>query len=131
MNPKLGLIFFAAVFAGGCMTPHKQNAIMESWRGHSARELIAAWGLPAQTKSDGSGGRVLIYDVSVRTLAPGPSTSTLTPGMSHFANANDDLSRAATFGSGNESGETFTLRRSRTFWVNSRGTIYRWAWDRL
>jgi hypothetical protein len=35
--------------------------MMESWRGHHQSELIASWGPPQSTASDGAGGTILIY----------------------------------------------------------------------
>jgi hypothetical protein len=37
------------------------NEVMQSWMGKSAGDLIASWGPPTATSTDGRGGAVLTY----------------------------------------------------------------------
>ena len=39
--------------------------VMDSWLGHSKQSLIASWGPPARTASDGGNGEILIYSKQV------------------------------------------------------------------
>src|SRR5438034_6258382 len=55
---KLSIIALILLTAG-CAS--NVNDMMQSWVGHHQSELIAKWGPPQQTASDGKGGTVLVY----------------------------------------------------------------------
>jgi hypothetical protein len=122
------------------MTSKKMNAIMSSWMGHNANDLIAAWGPPAATMSDGSGGQIFIYDQSGQVVLPG--TSTTTANYTGTANAtynqfgNVGTANANAYGTANATTTyhpptVIPINRKRMFWVNQRGEIYRWSWQGL
>lgn len=39
------------------------NAAMASWQGRNWNDLVASWGPPARVMDDGSGGRILTYEI--------------------------------------------------------------------
>jgi hypothetical protein len=42
-----------------CATP---GDAMKSWIGHTQEDVIAKWGNPTYTTTDGSGGKILVYE---------------------------------------------------------------------
>ena len=133
----LGII---AVLLCSCNTPSKMNALLSSWEGKNVNDLIASWGPPTQTMSDGSGGQILIYDQSRTIVLPGSSTTTTnyngttngnvyaTPG---YANYNQNTSGTANSYTTYNPPTPINISRQRMFWANSDGTIYRWSWKGL
>ncbi len=134
------LATIAVVVLSGCMTPEKMNALMGSWMGHNLNDLIASWGPPSRTMSDGQGGQILIYDQSTQIVLPGSATTT----SSYTGTANGTYSQFGSFGTANtnvtgteQSTTTYQpptvipIKRVRMFWANSSGTIYRWSWRGL
>ena len=106
LEPYLKLVIvLVAVGLGGCMTPSKTDKIMNSWIGHYGYELTAIWGTPTGERSDGNGGRILIYDESSDTVFP----------AMHPDHGVTELS----------------VTRTRMFWVQPDGTIYRCTWQGL
>ena len=83
-------------------------------------DLIASWGPPARTMSDGSGGQILIYDMSGRVVLPGSSTTTI--------NVYGNTAVANTYSTPDT---VIPIKRERLFWVDSSGQIYRWSWRGL
>lgn len=84
---------------------------MASWVGQPQSELIAAWSPPNRTAPDGAGGTVLIYGAYVNlgqtpgTVYPQGGQVRYTPSQQHG------------------------YVRTRMFYVNSDGIIYRWRWQ--
>lgn len=61
-KPSIKLFFALISFTllvQGCASTQK---IMDSWLGHHQSDLIASWGPPTRTASDGKGGSILIYE---------------------------------------------------------------------
>lgn len=90
------------------------NEMMQSWVGHHQSELIAKWGPPLQTASDGKGGTVLIYGEYVDLGQ--------TPGQ-----ARRDYFGNITYTAPQQQG----YQRTRMFYVNQNGYIYHWRWQGL
>ncbi len=103
-----GTILVSSVLATlGCASVNSQ---MQSWVGHHQSELIASWGPPDRTASDGNGGVVLIYG-SYRDFGQ-------TPGKVY-----SDGSYTAPRANG--------YYATRMFYVNADGVIYSWRWKGL
>jgi hypothetical protein len=129
-----------SLIVASCNTPSKMNALMSSWEGHNVNDLIASWGPPNGTMSDGEGGQILIYDQSRTMVLPGSAVTTsnynATTTGNVYGNQNYANYNANTYGNG-YSQTTYTpptaipINRKRLFWVNSSGTIYRWSWQGL
>ena len=103
----------------GC--PAAINKSMASWEGHNVNELIAAWGPPSQTFSDGNGGQVFVYAESRQWIQPGSATTTAsatTVGNYTYGSATTVYQPAYVEG----------YNAYRMFWVDSSGTIYSWSW---
>jgi hypothetical protein len=116
------------------------NELMSSWMGKDANDLIAAWGPPNQTMSDGNGGQIFVYDQSRTVSLPGSSVTTTnfnantngnvyaTPGYANYnANTNGSANTYTTYNPPTQ----ININRQRLFWVNSSGTLYRWSWRGL
>jgi hypothetical protein len=102
----------ALVFAvAGCVSP---SQTMQTWVGHHQSELIASWGPPQSTASDGAGGTILIYG--------------------GYVNLGQQPGQIVNNGYGNYSytaPQQQGYQRSRMFYVNSNGIIYSWRWQGL
>ena len=129
-----------ALLLSGCMTTKKMNAIMGSWTGCNVNDLIADWGPPSGTMSDGNGGQILIFDRSGQFVVPGTATTT----ANYMGNAtatysqygNTGVANANSYGTGYSTTtyqppRVIPVNRKRMFWVNRKGTIYRWSWQGL
>jgi len=69
------LVILLCLGLAGCATINKT---MESWMGANANDLIASWGPPQQTMSDGQGGQILVYSSARTWTTPGQATTTTT-----------------------------------------------------
>ena len=122
------------------MTKEKMNTLMDSWSGHNVNDLIASWGPPNSTMSDGQGGQILIYDQSRQVVLPGSATTTTTGVATGNAvytqNGNYGTANANVYGTGT-SQTTYNpptvipINRKRLFWISSEGRVYRWSWQGL
>ncbi|SRR6266508_5471973 len=100
--PTLLFLILPLVTLGGCASV---DSMMASWMGHHQSELIASWGPPQRTASDGAGGTVLIYlEYRSQVGRTGSVLGALTAGGSVA---------------------------ERMFYVNADGIIYRWRWRGL
>lgn len=100
------------IFSSGCAT--QTNEKMQSWLGHHQSELIASWGPPQKTASDGKGGTILIYESYVN-LGQNPGRAT----TDYYGNI--------TYTAPQQRG----YNRARMFYVNPEGKIYSWRWRGL
>ena len=57
------IVAVAMIGTAGCTSISKT---MQAWVGHHFSELIAAWGPPDKTFSDGRGGQIFIYTRTLR-----------------------------------------------------------------
>jgi len=126
----------------GCATAI--NKTMDSWMGNNVNDLIASWGPPQQTMSDGQGGQILVYSSNVQWTTPGRAVTNVAGSANTYGNLNANTYGQNTYGtySGNTYGSatattTYTpaqtngYQRQRLFWVDSNGRIYRWSWKGL
>ena len=104
------LLLLCFSFCGGCAS--SINKVMESWTGSHQSDLIASWGPPTRTASDGKGGEVLIYEAYV-DLGQTPGTAYVDP----WGNVRYTAPR--------QNGYT----RVREFYVDQNGIIYSWRWQ--
>ncbi len=113
MNAIKSLLCAVALTLGlvGCVSP---SETMQTWVGHHQSELIASWGPPQSTASDGKGGTILIYQSYVNLgQTPGQVTPT------GYGNYYYTAPQQNGYG------------RSRMFYVDSNGIIYSWRWQGL
>ena len=114
----------------GCAT--MINKKMASWMGHNVNDLIASWGPPQQTMSDGQGGQILIYSQARQWTTPGQSTTSTTG----TANVYGNVYSAHGYGTSTSQTtynppQTSGYSAQRMFWVDQDGRIYRWSWRGL
>ena len=95
----------------GCAGPSKA---MQSWVGHHQSDLIASWGPPQSTASDGKDGTILIYQSYVNL---GQTPGQVSPGG--YGTYYYTAPQQQGYG------------RSRMFYVDSSGMIYSWRWQGL
>lgn len=100
------------LFFTGCATT--TNNILDSWVGSHQSELIASWGPPNQTTTDGKGGTILIYGSYVN-LGQSPGRAS----VDYFGNV--------IYTNPQQRG----YERTRMFYVNPEGYIYSWRWQGL
>lgn len=127
------LALFIVYLSTGCASIDKT---MQSWVGHSANDLIASWGPPQQVFSDGQGGQVLVYTQVRQWTSPGRATTNTYGTANTYGNIYGNSYSANTYGSATSTttytpAQTHGYAASRTFWVNSGGGIYRYAWKGL
>jgi hypothetical protein len=107
------------------------NALMESWEGNEARDLVVAWGPPTQVYSDGKGGAVLVYVFTDTWTTPAHSDTRTTA----QATAVDSNGGPTAWEIKSQTVYTpervYQYSKWRAFWVNSQGIIYSWQWRGL
>ena len=108
------VLFLFSINLLGCTGGQKITDAMTSWVGHHQSELIAVWGPPDRTDSDGMDGKILIYE-KFRILEQ-------TKKKTHVGE-----SGYITYTKAKKRGYTAT----RMFYVNSEGIIYSWHWHGL
>lgn len=112
------------------------NKTMESWMGHNVNDLIASWGPPQQTMSDGQGGQIFIYTQTRQWTNPGQATTNTFGQVNTYGSYYGNNYSGNTYGSAQSTTtytppKTYGYRSQRMFWVDSNGRIYRWAWKGL
>jgi hypothetical protein len=122
------------VLTTGCFTPTKE---MQSFIGHPAADVAAAWGQPSSIMPDGNGGQVWIYtgertfttpgQVNTTAAAYGTTTGQFTPnysGIGYQANSYAAGSATTTYTPPQQT----TYQTIRSFYVSPDGIItgYRW-----
>ncbi len=114
----LGLIALVLIATTGCTSI---SQTMQAWVGHHYSELIAAWGPPDQTYSDGRDGQIFIYTRTIQWVQPATSTTTYQQNVTR----------------GSVTGQSTTVYNPavvhaftsyRMFWINKDGIIYSWAY---
>ncbi len=119
----------------GCASPDK---VMQSYMGHHYSDLVANWGMPQQKTPDGQGGEIWIYLQNRQWTTPGQANTTVYGTGNTYGNLSGN-SYGATY-QGNTSvygtaNTTYTPPQTRqwiarrTFFINSQGIIYRYAWQ--
>ena len=112
------LLLISLLVISGC--GGQVSKTMQSWVGHNSSELIASWGPPTRVLDDGNGGKLFIYEYGRSYTSPGYAT-TQTYGTTSYPQYQTTYYAPQTSG----------YVASRTFWVNSEGIIYNWAWKGL
>lgn len=106
--------------------------VMDSWLGSSRHDLLASWGPPTTILEGENGGEVWVYQRNVSYVVPGRSTTTTNATASgpkygdSFGNP-DSVSGTSTSTTVTTPPRTVTYQQTRTFWIDSRGIIYRWS----
>jgi len=131
----IGALLTAAL--SGCMTPSKE---MQSFVGRHSAELIARWGPPQLRPPAGQGGEVWTYCEPRPWTTPGHVNTTVygtgnsygnlygNPyGATYYGNANVEASATTTY----TPPQTHGYTAIRSFFIDSNGIVYRWAWKGL
>ena len=106
----------------GCAT--QVNNTMKSWEGSHYSDLIASWGPPSQVFEDGQDGKIFCYQTTGSYSTPGTANTS--------GNAYSYGNTATYYGTTTYNPpQTYSYQRSRMFWVNSAGYIYKWSWRGL
>lgn len=113
-----GLIVLILVGAAGCTSI---SQTMQAWVGHPFSALIAAWGPPDKTLSDGRGGQIVIYTHTARYVEPPISTTTYEQNTTE-----ESETEQSTTVYNPEVVEVYTSYRM--FFINADGIIYSWAY---
>jgi hypothetical protein len=114
-----------ALTISGCAAMNKQ---MASWEGRSVSDLIATWGPPTSTYSDGSGGTVVAWVYGHGSYSPAVSYTT---GNARAYRNGKDVEMEGGAMTVYYPAVASTWTSYRVFWADSSGTIYRWAWKGL
>lgn len=126
---RLTALILPALLLTGCLTG-RLNETMNSWVGHSASELIMAWGPPQAVYDDGQGGRVVVY-THERHFTTAPATATTSTTLNATVYNNDlvlgQAQSITTFTPAQTSGYTAW----RVFQIDQAGRIYNWSWRGL
>ena len=113
---------------------------MQSLVGQPSTELVARWGPPHQRMPDGHGGEIWTYFEQREWTTPGEATTTSYGTTNASGNPFGNPSSASYSGSSSSQSTTVTVYTPaqthsytvhRTFFLNSDGIIYRWAWKGL
>ena len=108
-NLNLGILLILT--SAACVSTEKINSMMASWEGRHQSELIAKWGPPDQVTTDGKSGSIVVYEEYINLGQSGGHGRLDSSGNVHYT-------------PGSHNGYT----RQRSFYVDSKGYIYRWRW---
>ena len=129
------LAVFALAFFAGCVATEEMNKTMSTWEGHSVKELLASWGTPTSTASDGQGGQILTYNKSHTEYLPASYTPDYAgAAVATYSWPEGDPALHARTHTPAQTPTIYTppqssrVNRMRVFWVDSSGRIYRWSW---
>ena len=113
MKKLLGILVLGLLLSGCFATTGKFEAVLDSWVGSSADELVSSWGAPNGVYEKNDGGRVLTYTRSHQSTFEGTTKTTV-----------DAWGQATTT---TTPGTDITLRCKTTFVVSSTGRITSWS----
>lgn len=111
--------------------------VMKSYLGAHRNDVIANWGAPQSVMSDGSGGEIWVYSQNRQMTTPGYSQTNSYGTANTYGNAYANPYGATYQGNTNYNGSSYSTytpaqttswTASRTFFINSSGTVYRYAW---
>ena len=105
-------IFYLVAFMMTSCYPTQTVATLERWKGSSKSELYGNWGPPDRVTSDGSDGEIAIYSSSRTSYTSGMSVP-VDGGVTLYS-----------------SPQPITTSKQYMFYINSRGTIYKWKFFR-
>jgi hypothetical protein len=113
----------SVLILAGCATPDKT---MRSYLNHHYSDLVANWGQPDQTMSDGNGGQIWTYLKERSWTMPGSSQTT------EQITSYNNFGATSAYGQANTTytpPQTTTWQSRRTFFINADGIIYRYSWQ--
>jgi hypothetical protein len=116
----LPIFIIMALSITGCTA--QMNQMMQSWEGHHYSKVVAKWGPPTRVIDESNGGKMMIWEETKTVTSPGYAQTQ--PYGAYSKNVLMPTSYRTTY----IPPQTNTYTKSRTFWVNSEGIIYRWAW---
>ena len=114
------------------------DSVMKSYLGANKQDLLVNWGAPQNTMSDGNGGEIWIYIKSGQSTTPGFSQTNSFGTANTFGNINTNrygsTYQGNTFYNGtsyttSSATHTTTWTRTCSFFIDSTGTIYKYAWN--
>lgn len=113
---------------------------MQRFVGQPSTELIAQWGPPQQRIPDGHDGEIWIYFEQRQWTTPGQVNTTAYATGNSYGNLHADPYGATYYGNGNVQAtatttymppQTRSYTAHRSFFIDSNGVVYRWAWKGL
>jgi hypothetical protein len=121
----------AVVTLGVSEVWHARERTMEAWVGHSASELLMAWGAPEQRVNDGSGTEIWMYSETRSSVTPGTATTTTTG--SAYAVGYGDTAYAQGSATAHTTYTPATVQNWRVFrrFQLSNGVVVAYAWQGL
>ena len=140
MNKCLFLSIALVCLISGCASGPTTDDMMKSWLGHHSSDLVARWGVPQNKVPDGQGGEVWIYSQVWENTSPGSSYTTVQRQGYHSGNAQYNpygyngsyAGNSTAYGTARTTytpPQTSTWVSRRSFFVNSEGMIYKYAWQ--
>jgi len=82
----LGILIFVFMIQA-CATTEKYEAVLNTWIGHSAEQLVSSWGYPVRIFRGPNGNEVYQYDWSNNVVMPTQSYTTVNAvGNTAYAN---------------------------------------------
>jgi hypothetical protein len=107
MRVTLSLIAIALFAFCGCATTVEND--MSTWVGRTEAQVVAAWGAPTRTASDGKDGTILVYDLPTMPIS----------------------GSVGYFGGGvgvSTHGYPLAHQKTRQFYLNRWGIVYDYFW---
>lgn len=111
--------------------------VMKSYLGAHKNDVIANWGAPQSVMSDGSGGEIWVYSENRQMTTPGYTQTNSYGSANTYGNAYANPYGASYSGNTYYNGSSYSTHTparttswsvSRTFFINSSGIVYRYAW---
>ena len=112
--------------------------VMKSYLGAHKNDLIANWGYPQNITSDSNGGEIWIYSEDRQWTTPGYSQTNAYGSANTYGNIYANPYGATYQGNTYYNGSSYSTytppqtarwTATRTFFINSSGRIYRYAWQ--
>lgn len=111
MKTRNLLIVFLLILLSGCASMDwaaQEKITMDSWLGSSKTQLLQSWGVPANIASDGQGGEIYTYGITINF---GQSAGQVYAGTNRVYYTNP---------------QNMVVTRSRMFFIDQSGKIYHW-----
>jgi hypothetical protein len=126
LSPSFKILLILGIFLAliGCTSIDDR---MKSYLGANKNELLSNWGVPQNIMPDGNGGEIWSYIKSGQTTTHGMGT-TNTYGSAQAIGSNAYYQ--GTSYSTSTPSYTTTWTRTCSFFIDSTGTIYKYAWNR-
>ena len=115
------LMLIALFCATGCKDAQStKSKAMASWVGASTGAVIAAWGAPTKTYSNGQSGRVLCYLNVAQFVTFNQMYADSPAGTAGYVGASNEVVY--------KKSDIDEYRFYRVFFTEADGTVYDWAW---